>query len=84
MAEELKKLAQAAMAPEEPSPGDIPFTSFMSDWLKMMKNSVEISTYSGYKQSVEKNIIPWFDRQYSGLKLREVGQNTFKTTTHTK
>lgn len=57
MAEELERLAQAAMVSEEPSSGDIPFTSFMSDWLKMMKNR-ELSTYSGYKQSVEKNIIP--------------------------
>lgn len=72
MAEELERLIEAATIPEEPSPDDIPFSSFMSDWLKMMKNSVELSTYAGYKQSVEKKIIPWFDKHYPGIKLRDV------------
>lgn len=47
------------------------FTDFMRDWLRMMKNSVEITTYGGYSRIVENKIIPYFSAK--GILLSELG-----------
>lgn len=48
------------------------FTSFLSDWLAMMKGSVEITTFSAYQMAIKKKIIPYFDEHYPGLLLQKV------------
>ncbi len=54
------------------NPGEISFTKFLLDWLRMMKSSVEETTYSSYSQGITKKIIPYFDEHHPGLKLRDV------------
>ena len=53
-------------------PKDIPFTQFMLDWLDMMKNSVEVTTYASYSMGIKSKINPYFDEKFPGLMLREV------------
>ena len=58
----------------EKNPDQIPreeilFTSFLLNWLNMMRASVEITTYSAYEATIKKKIIPYFDKTYPGLKL---------------
>ena len=47
------------------------FTDFMRDWLRMMKNSVEITTYGGYSRILENKIILYFAAK--GILLSELG-----------
>lgn len=51
---------------------DIRFTQFMLEWLEMMKNSVEVSTYASYTMSIKSRINPYFDERFPRLKLREI------------
>ena len=51
---------------------DILFTQFMSSWVDMMKNSVEDTTYAAYSMTINKKIVPYFNKKYPGLLLREV------------
>lgn len=48
------------------------FTSFLLDWLAMMRSSVSIPTHSGYSKAIKNKIIPYFDQHYPGLKLSHV------------
>ena len=50
----------------------IQFTKFLADWLKMMKSSVEPTTYAAYDLTIRKRIIPYFDQHYPKLLLRDV------------
>ena len=53
------------------SPADtILFTDFLIDWLEMMKNNVEITTYANYCMVIKSRINPYF--QKLGLALSEV------------
>lgn len=38
------------------------FSDFMNDWLKVIKLSVKITTYNGYKLHYDKHIKPYFDK----------------------
>lgn len=50
--------------------GDIPFADYMTKWLSIIKNSVEVDTYAGYVNNVQKRIVPYFrEREIS---LREL------------
>lgn len=51
---------------------DILFTQFLLDWLEMMKNCVEMTTYANYSQAIKSRITPYFDEKHPGLLLREV------------
>ena len=51
------------------NPADIPFTDFMLDWLEIMRNSVEITTYAGYVRNVKNKIVPYFKEHHSNLRL---------------
>lgn len=53
-------------------PEDILFTQFMTDWLEMMKNSIEATTYASYSFGIKGKINPYFDERFPGLKLREI------------
>ena len=48
------------------------FTAFLQNWLKMMKTTVKLTTYSGYAQAINNKIVPYFDEHYPGLRLTEV------------
>ena len=48
------------------------FTKFLADWLKMMKPSVEPTTYAAYDLTIRKRIIPYFDKHFPKLLLRDV------------
>lgn len=50
----------------------IQFTKFLADWLKMMKPSVEPTTYAAYDLTIRKRIIPYFDQHFPKLLLRDV------------
>lgn len=71
MSEKLEKQAEGATLAQETVP-EIPFTQFLRDWLDMKQTTVEFSTYVSYKSTVEKFIIPYFERKHPGLKLTEV------------
>ena len=70
--QELKYRKLAASAGMTVVPNELKFTDFLSDWLKMMKNSVELSTYSNYEKSIKGKIIPYFNKRHPRLKLRDV------------
>lgn len=48
------------------------FTDFLEDWLEMMRNSVEVTTYAAYAGTIINKIIPYFNDRYPGLTLCEV------------
>lgn len=54
------------------SPGDVLFTQYMLDWLSIIRYKVDITTYAGYKTTITRKINPYFEKNYPGLKLREV------------
>ena len=37
------------------------FTDFITDWLKMMKSQVEITTYTSYERAIIHKIVPYFE-----------------------
>lgn len=39
------------------------FSDFILEWLAMMKNCVDITTYSGYACGIEKRIVPYFEEK---------------------
>ena len=51
---------------------DILFTQFMLDWLDMMRNSVEITTYASYVQNIKSKINPYFDDRFPTLTLSKL------------
>ena len=69
---ELEQQTEENLHPEQSSPSDISFTQFMSDWLDMMANSIEATTYASYSFCIRSKIIPYFDERYPGLRLNEV------------
>lgn len=42
------------------NPKNILFTEFMLEWLELMKNSVEITTYANYAMVIKSRINPYF------------------------
>ena len=54
------------------NPADTPFTMFLLDWLEMMKNSVEITTYGTYSVCIKSRIVPYFDSVHPGLVIKKV------------
>ena len=51
---------------------DIPFTVFMTEWLEMMKASVEVSTFASYSCSINTRINPYFNKFFPGILLTEI------------
>lgn len=68
--DELRKRSEEKGRP--PKPEDILFTQFMTDWLEMMKNSIEATTYASYSFGIKGKINPYFDEHFPGLKLRKI------------
>ena len=48
------------------------FTQFLSDWLEMMRASVESTTFSSYSMTIRNKVIPYFDKRFPKLKLIDV------------
>lgn len=69
---ELERLALQKKGESPSSPSEFVFTRFMLDWLGMMENSVDITTFSSYNIVVKNKIIPYFDSHYPGLRLTDL------------
>ena len=68
---ELQRILNA----KENSNGDqsiILFADFLADWLEMMRNSVEVTTYAGYAVTIKNKIIPYFKEHHPGILLCEI------------
>ena len=50
----------AAVPLEKAKPDELLFTDFILEWLEMMKNSVETSTYASYCMVIKRKIVPYF------------------------
>lgn len=61
---------EAELAAKGSSAKDILFTDYMKQWLESVKPSIQLTTYSGYRDNVCSIIVPYFEPL--GLKLREV------------
>ena len=48
------------------------FSDFLLYWLNIIKNSVEITTYSGYCSKIKQVIIPYFEKNYPNLLLKDI------------
>lgn len=48
------------------------FTEFLQEWLRMMKTTVKLTTYSSYAKCINKRVVPYFDENHPGLRLTEV------------
>ena len=59
---ELTWLKENPVAHINPCADEAPilFTDFILEWLEMMKNSVELTTYSSYANSIKGSIVPYF------------------------
>lgn len=61
---------EAELAAKGSSAKDILFIDYMKQWLESVKPSIQLTTYSGYRDNVCSIIVPYFEPL--GLKLREV------------
>jgi len=70
--EELKRKVQLIKSTAVEPSERIEFTEFLSDWLYMMRSSVEVTTYSAYESTVKRKINPYFDDHFPHLLLQNV------------
>lgn len=66
-----KRKANSSLKKLDPNQ-EILFTKFMLDWLEMMKNSVEVTTYASYAQAIKSKINPYFDARFPTLTLSQI------------
>lgn len=66
-----KRKANGSLKKLDPNQ-EILFTKFMRDWLEMMKNSVEVTTYASYAQAIKSKINPYFDARFPTLTLSQI------------
>lgn len=73
MEEELKnRFSQSHHNSQDGAPSDLEFTKFLLDWLEMMRNSIEDTTYGSYAMGIKNKIVPYFETHHPGLKLTDV------------
>ena len=53
-------------------PSHILFTQFLTDWLKIKRTTVEITTYAFYQITITKFVIPYFTEHFPTLRLCDV------------
>ena len=70
--EELQKQAEQAARKNPANAADIQFTQFLTDWLEMMRSSIEDTTYAAYSLAINRKIIPYFEQKHPGLRLRDL------------
>ena len=61
---ELQLLLEEKKQRCEEKPSEIPFTTFLSDWLDMMQSSVEEVTHAAYSMTIRRKVIPYFDTEH--------------------
>ena len=66
-----KRKANGSLKKLDPNQ-EILFTKFMLDWLDMMKNSVEVTTYAAYAMGIKSKINPYFDARFPTLTLSQL------------
>lgn len=67
-----RKEAKESGTPQNPNPQNeapIPFTTFMLDWLEMMKLNLDKPTYASYSFCIKNKIVVYFDEFFPGLAL---------------
>lgn len=69
---ELERLALQKKGERPSDPSETIFTQFMLDWLDMMQNSVDVTTFFGYNTTVRNKIVPYFDTHHPGLRLTDL------------
>ena len=52
--DELNERKQATSSGATVAPNNIRFTAFLKDWLKMMRPSIEATTYAAYEKAVRR------------------------------
>ena len=72
MEEQLRCQKLAKTEARQPERKPIFFTTFLSDWLQMMKPSLEVTTYAAYEKGIHNRINPYFDKHYPKLLLQDV------------
>ena len=67
MLEELRRQYESPSANPGDLNGTMLFADYMEYWLKIIKGSVEVTTYSSYRNNVTKKIVPYFRERYITL-----------------
>lgn len=57
---------------ENTDEAEIGFTQFLLDWLEMMRQNVEGTTYASYVYTIKNRIVVYFDEKHPGLLLTEL------------
>lgn len=66
-----KRKASGSLKKPDPSK-EILFTQFMLEWLEMMRNSVEVTTFAAYSMGIKSKINPYFDKRFPALTLSQL------------
>ncbi|MDY5001774.1 MAG: tyrosine-type recombinase/integrase [Eubacteriales bacterium] len=69
---ELKLEERRNLRISETAQEEVEFTTFLAQWLKMMRTNLENTTYSSYEQAINRRIIPYFDEHHPSIKLRDL------------
>jgi len=69
LALEKKLLIQADPEAAIRAEKEIGFTTFLRNWLEIVRPTVEPTTFGAYNSSVTKRIIPYFDEKHPNLRL---------------
>ena len=75
MLEELRRQYESPSANPGDLNGTMLFADYMEYWLKIIKGSVEVTTYSSYCNNVTKKIVPYFrerDITLAGLQAKHL------------
>ena len=67
---ETRKKYTDELANREEGQVNIQFSTFLLEWLEMMKNSVEATTYASYSMIIKSRIVPYFESRK--ISLREL------------
>ena len=70
--EELKCRRLAIRSGMKIMPDQMRLTEYLKEWLKMMRTSVEMTTYDSYERTILNRIIPYFNKRYPKLLLQEL------------
>lgn len=66
---EAKEAAENGTSPSSQNEAQKPFTTFMLNWLEMMKPNLDEPTYASYSFCIKNKIVVYFDKFFPGLSL---------------
>jgi integrase len=75
-----KKFEIPTDAPKAEPVSPILFSDFLTEWLEMMQNNVELSTFASYQRSVQRHIVPYFKEK--GILLTELAPRDIQQYYH--